>query len=86
MTKFKAYVKKVMEEDTNRKIKAQHFRNVYAYMQNLDLDGNKVQEVIEALDDVYKRFIDRNRNLAILKSKINQYSSDDKYKRERVRL
>ena len=83
MTKFKEYVKKVMEENTNRKIKAQHFSNVYAYMQNLDLDGNKVQEVIEALDDVYKRFIDRNRNLAILKSKINKYSSDDKYKRER---
>lgn len=83
MRKYKEYIKKVMEENTNRKIKLQHFSNVYAYMQNPQLDGSKVQEVIEALDTVYKRFIDRNRNLAILKSKINQYSSDDKYKRER---
>lgn len=45
-------------------------------MQNLDLDGNKIQEVIEALGDVYKRFIDRDRNLSILKRKVNKYSSD----------
>jgi len=35
------------------------------------------------LDDVYSHFIQENRTLAILKSKINPYSSDDRYKRER---
>lgn len=83
MKQFKEYVNKVMREDTNRKIKAQRFENIYNYLMNPELDGEEVQRVIEALDDVYSYFIKENRVLAILKSHINPYSSDDRYKRER---
>ena len=84
MQQFKEYVNRVMREDTNRKIKAQRFENIYNYLMNPELDGEVVQKVIEDLDDVYSHFIQENRTLAILKSRINPYSSDDKYKRERA--
>lgn len=83
MEKFKNYVDRVMVENVNRKIKKQNFNNIYRYMQNFELDGAVVQEIIEKLEPVYDKFIDENRTLAILKSHINPYSSDDKYKRER---
>ncbi len=83
MKQFKEYVNRVMREDINKKIKAQRFENIYNYLMNPELDGEVVQKVIEALDDIYSRFIQENRTLAILKSRINPYSSDDRYKRER---
>lgn len=83
MQKFKEYVNKVMREDTNRKIRTQKFENIYNYLMNPEIYGNKVQRIIEELASIYSKFIDENKTLAILKSKINAYSSDDKYKRER---
>jgi hypothetical protein len=83
MEKFKNYVDRVMVENVNRKIKKQDFNNIYRYMQNFELEGTVVQDIIEKLETIYKKFIDENRTLAILKSHINPYSSDDKYKRER---
>lgn len=83
LQKFKKYVKKVMVEEINRKIKQQKFDSIYRYMENPELDGTVVLDIIEKLDPVYKKFIDKNRALTILKSEINPYSSDDKYKRER---
>lgn len=83
MTQFKEYVEKVMVDKTNRKIKKQSFENIYNYLMNQELDGEIVQKVIDDLEEVYSHFIAKNRDLAILKSRINPYSSDDKYKRER---
>jgi ribosomal protein S15P/S13E len=83
MEKFKNYVDRVMVENVNRKIKKQNFNNIYRYMQNFELDGTVVQDIIEKLEPVYDKFIYENRTLAILKSHINRYSSDVKYKRER---
>ncbi|MPM86084.1 hypothetical protein SDC9_133167 [bioreactor metagenome] len=83
MTQFKEYVNKVMVEKTNQKIKKQSFQNIYNYLMNQELDGEIVQKTIDDLNVVYFNFIQRNRNLAILKGEINPYSSDDKYKRER---
>ncbi len=83
MDEFKKHVDRVMCDDVNRKIKNQNFNNIYNYLMNPELDGGVVQNVIESLDGVYSSFIRANRTLAILKSSINPYSSDDKYKRER---
>ncbi len=83
MEKSKKYVDQVMVENVNRKIKDQNFNNIYNYLMNPELDGGVVQKIIEDLDGVYSHFIQANRTLAILKSSINAYSSDDKYKRER---
>ena len=83
MSQFKKHVEAIMKDHTNRKIKAQKFENIYNYLMNPELDGEVVQQVIEALEDAYSDFIQENRALAILKSNINPYSSDDKYKWER---
>ncbi|MDT8716993.1 hypothetical protein IAI10_10015 [Clostridium sp. 19966] len=83
MQKFKEYVNTVMREKTNAKIRGQHFENIYNYLMNPELDGEVVQNIIEGLDKVYSDFIKENRTLAILKSHINPYSNDDRYKRER---
>jgi len=83
MEKFEDYVEKVMVDKTQHKIQSQNFQNLYNYLMNPELDGEIVQKTIDDLQEVYVHFIDRNRNLAILKGNINPYSSDDKYKRER---
>jgi len=86
LKKFKEHVKTVMVDKINRKIKTQGFNNIHSYMQNTNLDGIVTQDIIKKLEPTYKKFIDENRTLAISKSKTNQYSSDDVYKREREAL
>ncbi len=86
MEQYKSYVKRILVDDVNRKIKQQSFNNIYKSMLNPDLDGRIVRQVMDDLNDLYSRFISKNRDLAISRSKINKYSSDDRYKEQRERV
>lgn len=83
MTKFKDYVNRIMIEETDRKIQKHKFENIYQYYQNPSLDTKIIDQIIDALQETYSIFLQKNRTLTKQKMSLNRYSSDDKHKRLR---
>lgn len=83
MIKFKGYVTRIMIEETDHKIQKHKFENIYQYYQNPNLDTTIIDQTIDALQDAYSTFLQKNRTLTKQKMSLNRYSSDEKHKRLR---